>query len=297
MSFAIIAAAWRYVIRYKDFKAVAVQFASKDVVALRVSVTTPLNEGDTGLKSYDWSINKQFWEENNSRQPENYLEHAFNNRFSKPIRGFVKQTLILNLIIAVTVGLLIRSDIIKIDPSNLLAYSPMLLSLVISMNYSLSYLQLCFRNLDLPLLYHHLYSRKRIIQSMKRRAAFLFKIGVLQLSSFAASMFIFLKIARLQLSPNLFFNLLAVYSLVFLIYELFHFLTYYALQPYSTELSVKSPLFTVLSIVSNLFAVYFLFARANVLSLTGPLVIIAGMLILCCAGLTKFVDKTFKLRY
>lgn len=297
MSFAIIAAGWRYVIRYKDFKAVAVQFANKDVVALKISVTTPLNEGDTGLKSYDWSTNKQFWEKNKSRQPENYLEHAFNNRFSKPIRGFVKQTLILNLIIAITVGLLIRSNIIKIDPSNLLAYSPMLLSLVISMTYSLSYFQLCFRNLDLPLLYHHLYSQKRIIQSMKKRAAFLFEIGVLQLSSFAISLFLFLKIARLELSPNLFFNLLVVYSLVFLIYELFHFLTYYALQPYSTELSVKSPLFTVLSIISNLFAVYFLFARANVLSLTNPLIIIAAMLILCCLVLTKFVDKTFKLRY
>lgn len=132
---------------------------------------------------------------------------------------------------------------------------------------------------------------------MKKRAAFLFEIGVLQLSSFAISLFLFLKIARLELSPNLFFNLLVVYSLVFLIYELFHFLTYYALQPYSTELSVKSPLFTVLSIISNLFAVYFLFARANVLSLTNPLIIIAAMLILCCLVLTKFVDKTFKLRY
>jgi hypothetical protein len=132
---------------------------------------------------------------------------------------------------------------------------------------------------------------------MKRRASFLCGIGVIHLSSFAVSMFLFLKIARLHLSPNIFFGLLTVYSLVFLIYEVFHFLTYYALQPYSTELTVKSPLFTALSIVEYLFSVYFLFARANVLSLTSPLIIIAAVLILCCVLLTNLVEKTFKLRY
>lgn len=297
ISFAIVASAWRYVVNYRNFKEVAVQFASKDVLALKVSVTTTLNEGQTMLESFDWPTNKQFWEKNKTEEPANYIEHALNIRFKKPIWGFIKQTIIRNLILFIAAGLLIRSDMIKLDESNLLVYSPILISLVISMTYGPSYLQLCFRNLDLPLLYHHLYSQKRIVQSMTRRASFLCGIGAIHLSSFAVSLYLFLQIARLRLSPNIFFGLLTVYSLVFLIYELFHFLTYYALQPYSTELTVKSPLFTALSIVEYLFSVYFLFARANILSLTSPLIIIAATLIFCCVLLTNWVEKTFKLRY
>ena len=297
VSLAVAAFAWRYVASYRNFKEVAVQFASKDVLTLQVSVTTMLNEDETGLASFDWPENKQFWEKNKAEAPANYVEHALNARFSKPIWSFTKQTIIRNLLLFIVVGLLIRSDVIKLDESHLLDYSPILMSLVISMTYGLSYLQLCFRNLDLPLLYHHLYSRKRIIQSMKKRASFLLKNGVLLLASFAASLYLFLLIARLRVSPNVFLGLLAVYSLVFLIYELFHFLTYYALQPYSTELTVKNPLFTVLSIVETLFSVYFLFARANVLSLTNSLIVIAGGLMLCCVLLATVVEKTFKLRY
>ena len=297
LSLAIAAFGWRYVASYRNFKAVAVQFASKDVLTLKVSVTTPLNEGDTGLEALEWATNQQFWEKNKTKEPANYIEHALNTRFGKLIWRSVKQTMILNLILFSAAGLLIRSNVIKIDETNLLAYSPMLISLVIGMTYGIYYLQLCFRNLDLPLLYHHLYSKKRIVQSMKRRAAFLFGIGVLNLSSFAVGLYLFLQIARLRLSPGLFFNLLAVYSLIYLIYELFHFLTYYALQPYSTELTVKSPLFSVLSISETLFSIYFLFARANVLSLTNSLIIIASGLMLCCVLLTTVVEKTFKLRY
>jgi hypothetical protein len=297
VSFVVVAFGWRYVLRYRNFKEVAVQFASKDVLALKVTVTTPLTEGDTGLEALDWTTNKQYWTENKTETPANYIEHALNIRFRKPIWRSVKQTIILNLILFSAVGLLIRSNVIKIDETNLLAYSPILISLVIGMTYGIYYLQLCFRNLDLPLLYHRLYSKQRIVQSMKRRATFLFGIGVLNLSSFAASLYLFLQIAGLRLSSSLFFSLLAVYSLIYLIYELFHFLTYYALQPYSTELTVKSPLFTALSIAEGLFSVYFLFARANVLSLTRPLLIIVVVLILCCVLLPNLVEKTFKLKY
>jgi fumarate reductase subunit C len=297
VSLVITAAAWHYVTGYRNFKEVAVQFANKDVLTLKVSVTSTLNEGDTGLKSIDWSANKQFWEKNKAKEPAKYIEQALNSRFNKPIWSFSRQTLIMNLLASTVIGLLVRTHVIKLDATNLLSYSPILISLVISMTYGVPYLQLCFRNLDLPLLYHHLYSKKRIIQSMGRRASFLCRVGLIHLSSFAASLVLFLQIAGLHLSPNIILDLVIVYSLIFLIYELFHFLTYYALQPYSSELSVKSPVFTALSIIESLFSVYFLFARANVLSLTQPLIIIAAALILCCMLLPNWVDKTFKLKY
>jgi len=297
ISLIIVAVGWHYVVNYQNFKEVAVQFASKDVLTLQVSVTTTLNEDDTGLKAFDWPVNKRFWEKNKNEKPANYIEYAFNHRFSKPIWSFTKQTIIRNLILFIAAGLLSRTGVINLDETNLVVYSPILISLAMSMAYGRSYLQLCFRNLDLPLLYHHLYSRKKIVQSMQKRLLFLLRNGVLLLLSFAASLYLFLRIAEIQLSPNIFLRHMVVYILVFLIYELFHVLIYYALQPYSTELTVRNPLFTIISIGESLFSVYFLFARADVLYLTYPLVIIAAGLLVCCIFLTKFVDKTFKLRY
>lgn len=74
ISLIIVALGWRYVVNYQNFKEVAVQFASKDVLTIKVSVTTTLNEDDTGLKSFDWPVNKQFWEKNKNEKPANYVE-------------------------------------------------------------------------------------------------------------------------------------------------------------------------------------------------------------------------------
>jgi len=99
ISLVIVAIGWSYVVHYRNFKEISVQFAGKNVIALKVSVSTALNEDDTGLKSLDWSENKEFWERNKNRKPANYIEHTFNDRFRKPIGSFTKQTIIRNLVI------------------------------------------------------------------------------------------------------------------------------------------------------------------------------------------------------
>ena len=166
-----------------------------------------------------------------------------------------------------------------------------------NMTYSHFYLQICFRNLDLPLLYHHLYSRKSIVQSMHQRGLFLLKVGLLMVSSFAIGLFLFIFIAQIELPIETTLQLLLNSVLVFLIFELFHFLAYYILQPYSMELTIKNPLFQVLSIVESLFTMFFLFARQNILSLTVPLLFVFSGLIVCYFVTTKYVDKSFKLKY
>lgn len=286
-----------YVVHYQNFKEIAVQYASKDVIALRISVTTALNEDDTGLVTSDWSTNKEYWERNKIRRPATYIENTFNDRLRRPISGFTKQTIIRNLILLVGAGILIRTGVIRLDETNLMKYSPILISFVMSMTYGVSYLQLCFRNLDLPLLYHHLYTRETIVESMRKRFIFLVRNGLLLLSAFALSLFLFLQIAEIHLTKEILLGFMTVSVLVFLVYELYHLLIYYALQPYSSELSVKSPIFSILTVLESLFGVYFLFARANILHLILPLSVIAAGLLVCNLLLTMFIDKTFKLRY
>lgn len=288
---------WLYINKYPNFKEVAVQFANKDVLTVHVSVSTVLNEDEAGLKSFTWEKNKEFLEEHKKENVFTYIESVFNQRLRKSIWGPPRQLIVQNLILFVALGFLVRFDVLHVDKSRILDYSTILFSFAMGMTYGQTYLQICFRNLDLPLLYHHLYSRESIVQSMQQRGKFLLKTGLLLMSSFAIGLFLFIVIARIDLPIETTLQLLLNSVLVFLIFELYHFLTYYILQPYSMELTIKNPLFYVLSIGESLFTMFFLFARQNILSLTIPLLLIFFGLIICCFVTTKHVDKTFKLKY
>jgi len=288
---------WVSIIKYSDYKEVAVQFANKDVLTVRVSVTTVVNEDETGLKGFTWEKNKEFLEKHKKENVFAYIESVFNERLRKSIWNTPGQQIIQNLIIFVALALLVRFDVLHLDKSRILDYSTLLISFAMSMTYSHFYLQICFRNLDLPLLYHHLYSRKSIVQSMHQRGLFLLKVGLLMVSSFAIGLFLFIFIAQIEIPIETTLQLLLNSVLVFLIFELFHFLAYYVLQPYSMESTIKNPLFQVLSIVESLFTMFFLFARQNILSLTVPLLLVLFGLIVCYFVTTKYVDKSFKLKY
>ena len=91
-------------------------------------------------------------------------------------------------------------------------------------------------------------------------------------------------------------NLMGIYALVFLIYEIYNTITYYLFQPYSTELTIKHPAYTVLSIAEILFGILVLFSRSNVIELIKPLGVTLLLLTIGLILLTMKVDTTFKLR-
>ena len=85
-------------------------------------------------------------------------------------------------------------------------------------------------------------------------------------------------------------------GLLFLIYEIYNTITYYLFQPYSTELTIKHPVYLVLSIAETLFGVLVLFSRSNVIELIKPLGVTLLLLTIGLILLTMKVDTTFKLR-
>ena len=96
-------------------------------------------------------------------------------------------------------------------------------------------------------------------------------------------------------SPD-FYSLLGIYLLVYLIYEIYNAIAYYLFQPYSTELTIKHPVYIVLSVAESLFSVLVLFSRSNVIELIKPLGVTLFVLIIGLILLSTKVDTTFKLR-
>lgn len=86
-------------------------------------------------------------------------------------------------------------------------------------------------------------------------------------------------------------------ELLMLIQELYQLLIYYWIQPYTVDLSVKSPVFKVLGWIEGLFDISVLFIRGNLalacLPLFGVFLIINVLLVV----MQKNVHKTFRLRY
>ena len=287
---------WFYAIRYKKYNNIATQYANKHVAALHISISTTLNEDDIGLRNSESDENETYLDKFESLSPQHYIERAFLHRFKKPIIGFIKNKILWNLAICVMLGLIIRWGFISIDNSKILNYSPILLSLVLSMTYGRAYFQLCFRNTDLPLLHLQLYSKSTIQKSIWMRLAVILVCGSIMLAFFGLSLLVLIRLGGIPISMRDLSNLMGIYALVFLIYEIYNTITYYLFQPYSTELTIKHPAYTVLSIAEILFGILVLFSRSNVIELIKPLGVTLLLLTIGLILLTMKVDTTFKLR-
>ena len=287
---------WFYSVKYKKYSNIATQYANKNVAALHISISTTLNEDDIGLNNSESDENKIYLAKNESLSPQNYIERAFLHRFQKPIVGFVRDKILWNFAICIMIGFIIKWGFISIDNSKILNYSPILLSLVLSMTYGRAYFQLCFRNIDLPLLHLQLYTKDKIQRSIWMRLAVILICGTIMIVFFGLSLLALIHLGGIQISLENFNNLMGVYTLVFLIYEIYNTIAYYLFQPYSTELTIKHPVYIILSIVETLFSVLVLFSRSNVIELIKPLGVTLFLLTIGLILLSIKVDTTFKLR-
>lgn len=287
-----------YLFKFKEYKQIAVQYANSDTVTLKVSVTSSLNgEDQTAFNAADWKINKSFFDSNRNLDSWKYVHKAFQMRLKKTMINFYKGQIYLNFFIFVVIGLLIRFGILAVDSSNALKYSPMLISLILNVSFGRNYMQMCFRYMDMPMLYQHMYDTKKIASSMTSRYFLLLRNGIISSALFILGIVAMLLIAKIQVPINDFIRLCFAYILIFLIYETYEVAVYYLLQPYSIDLNVKNPIFKVLSSIEGIFYASVLFARSNIIEITPALLVSLGVILTIFIFARKFAYKTFKLRY
>ena len=296
ISLIIFITSWIYLYRSNEYKRIAVQFANKDVITLKISATTALNDDESGIEDSNWEENREYFEINKDKDLWTYLDSVFKKRYKKVIVGLYKQYLFINIMFGLIIGLLIRFQIINISSSSFLDYSTFVIVLVISMTFGESYLQMCFRYMDMPLLYHHLYNSINIKKCMVKRYFFLMKNGLIFILSLILGLLVLIRISNITIRPLDFLGLCLVYTLIFAIFETYNIVVYYLLQPYSSEMTIKSPIFIVLSILKGIFSVFVLFVHSNVLLMIKPLIISYAIIIILFFIVLKFSNKTFRLR-
>jgi len=284
-------------LRYRDFKRIAVQFANKEAMIV-VSVNTGMEEGKDALAGFSWQENKNFYENNKKLSAAKYLNKAFFERFRGVFSSQRKQIFIVSILLGVLIGYLIRSGVLGITNETILSYTPVLIVIVNSMMlFGQRFTMLCFRFVDMPLLVHQACEKEYLKESIRCRYAFLVKHSLVSLAGLTVFSGLVLLISGIRISFETVILLLVSMELFMLIQELYHLLIYYWIQPYTADVSVKSPVFNVLSIVEGMFDLGLLFIRGNLILVCVPLAGIFLIMNVLLALMAQRVHKSFRLRF
>lgn len=285
-------------LHYQDYKKIAVEFANKETVILTVSVNAAAVEGESALTDFEWEEGAAYYKENCGLDMEGYLSKAFFRRFRSVFSNQRRQIFLLSVSLGALCGYLIRIGVLPVTETDILDYTPMLLTFVTgTMLFGRRFTELCFRYVDMPLLYHRVCNKEYLKKSLWRRYAFLARHSLVALSGVVSFILLVLFISGIRVpAASLVFLLIAV-ELFMLFNELYYLLLYYLFQPYTTDISVKSPVVRVFGMLEGLFDVGVLFVRGNLAFACLPL---AGLLLamnVLMIVMQGRVGETFRMRY
>lgn len=294
---AVSAACYLRLLWYKDYKHIAVRFANKEAMVL-VSVSNGMEEGKDELRGFSWEKNRAFYEKNKNEEAVTYLNLAFFERFQNVFKNQRKQIIVLSTFLGVLCGFLIRNGALSITGETIFQYTPFLLVLVNSiMLFGQRFTMLCFRFLDMPLMYHQRCDKKYIKKSIRCRYLFLVKHSLVALAGLFLFVFFLLRISGLIVEGTQLLALFAAMELLIWIRELYQLLIYYWLQPYTVDATVKSPVFQVLGRIEGLFDISLLFLRGNLARICIPLLGLFLLINVLLVAVQEQAQKNFRLRY
>lgn len=287
---------WRFHNRFDNYREIAVTFGNQSMVSLHISVRS-VGEDERGLVENPWQENKAYFERFQCLLPAEYLHHAFWERFGKAIRKDNRAQAIVACGFLLIVGLCIRMGWIPLEAEELLAYSPILLSWTLGFSTANKMTQMYFRNIDLHLLYNHMSTEKYIKDSMVRRYLHLLKTDLVFTGVTLVGIITFLLASGLMLPAKTILQLLIISAAVLVMWDTYELMLYYFIQPYTVDLTAKSPLFSFLQVVDGLFVALTLFVRHD-LTLAFPVIIaLAIIMLIICFVSSRLAYKFFKLRF
>ena len=287
---------WSFHTRFDHYREIAVTFGNQAMVSLHISVKS-VGEDERGLVERPWQENKAYFEKFQNLSPAEYLHHAFWERFGNPLRKDNRAQAILSCCLLLIVGLCVRMGWISLAADELLEYSPVLLWWVMGFSTANKITQMYFRNIDLHLLYNHMGTEKYIKDSMVRRYLHLLKTDLVYIGVTLVGMIAFLLASGLMLPAKTILQLLLISGAVLIMWDTYELMLYYFIQPYTVDLTAKSPLFSFLRVVEGIFGILILFVRHD-LTLAFPVIItLAIVMMIICFVSSRFAYKFFKLRF
>lgn len=297
VSFAFAAFCWRYHLQYSDYKKIAVKFANQSAVTFQITVqSSSVGEEENGLLESGWEENRDFFKAHGEETSERYLDLAFFSRFGRALRKERRSKVLVMLLIGVILGFGIRFGWLPVTPDTVLDYSPVLIAFVTSMTFASRLLQVYFRNIDLHMLYHHIATPEFIRSSMLRRYLYLLKGDLLTAVGMVVNLLLMLFVAGLSLPADTVVKLAAVCIAFLLFWETYEFIVYYIVQPYSVDMTAKSPVFKALGYLESLFYLLVLFVRRDLTAALPWVCAAAGASVLVFFVSRKIAPRTFRLR-
>lgn len=288
----------KYLLTYKNFRKIAIQYANKNVLSLRISVSTVVEEDEDGFAGFTAERNKIYYEEHKDMDTYSYLNNSLIYRLSKIIKSHYSQNFKLNIVLGCIIGFLIRIGATPVTSENVMEYSTVLVSITASMVYGYSFCQLCFRNLDLPFLQAGLYKNVEfVVMGLKERYTYLLKKDIWAWFSIICNVIIILLVSGIRVSIEEFVAVMILIAGVLLFYETYHFMVYYFVQPYTVDITVSSPVFRLLDVIESVIAFGIFFVRTDITQYAFIILGVAFILMIIFLSLAKYViPRTFRLR-
>ena len=297
VSVALMIFAVRFLLQFDRYKMLAVRFANNRVVNFRVSLGGSSAEGDTGLTEKNWEKNRQYYEKNKRLSVDAYINKAFVRRFGKPIIRDTAALIIIYMVLMSILGLLVRKGVLDISSKNVLSYSTVIVSLVTGMGCAGRLTRLWFRNIDIFMISNHVCTRKYVMDSIRGRYLTVLIWDLAATIMSAVMLAVFLSVSRIRIDFKDFVMLLAACGLYLIIWETYELAVYYFIQPYSADLTAKSPVFNVLTTFEAVFNFLILFIRANMVKAVILMAVIAITAAVALTAASGKAYRTFKLRY
>ncbi len=282
---------------YSDYKKIAVRFANQSAVSFRVTVrSSSAGEEENGLLESGWEENREFFRTHGEETPERYLELAFIRRFGRAIRRERRDRIVSMFFIGAVLGLGIRFGWLPVTSDTVLDYTPVLIAFAVSMTFANRLMQMYFRNIDLHMLYHHMASPVFIRRSMLQRYLYLLRGDLVSAAVIVLHILFLLFLSGLQVPGSTVVKLAGVCILFLVLWETYECIVYYAIQPYSADMTAKSPVFKILGYLEGLFQLLVLFVRRDLTAALPWMCVVCACAVAVFFLTRKFAPKTFRLR-
>lgn len=287
---------WFYHNCFDGYKEIAVTFGNQSMVSFHIAVRS-VGEDERGLVEKPWEENKLFFESFKELSPAEYLHNAFWTRFGKVIRKDNRAQAVVTCCLLAILGMCIRLGWIPVEADDVLEYSPILISLTMGLSTANRMTQMYFRNIDLHLLYHHMGTEKYIKDSMIKRYLHILRSDVIFTGVTLVGVLAFLAAAGFVLPAGIIIQLLLISGAFLVMWDTYELMLYYFVQPYTVDLTAKSPLFSFLQVVESLFGILLLFVRRD-LTLALPIILLLMVVFVCvCFISSRFAYRFFELRF
>lgn len=291
------AACWRYHMGYSEFKKIAVKFAGQSSVSFRIAVrSSSAGEEENGLLESGWEENRDFFRTHMGETPERYLELAFVRRFGRAVRRERRDKVLSMFIIGAVLGLGIRFGWLPVTSDTALNYTPVLIMFSASMAFASRLMQMYFRNIDLHMLLHHMASPAFIRRSMLQRYLYLLKGDLVSAAVIVLHILFLLFVSGLRIPGLTAAKLAAVCILFLILWETYECIVYYAIQPYSADMTAKSPVFKLLGYLEGVFQLLILFVRRDLTAALPLMCAVCACAVAVFFIIRFFASKTFRLR-